>query len=71
MKTKLLASCDGTREAAEKMINKYFASSFWRIKDCGNEWNAFNIVKGRTLSDFSMGLELEKGRFRLVKYGDY
>ena len=71
MKSELVASCGGTIEAAEKLINKYFASNFWHVKDTGDKWDAFNTVKGRTLSDFSMGLELEKGRFRLVKYGDY
>ena len=71
MDSKLVASCGGTIEAAEKLINAFFYSNFWHVRETPEGWEAFNTVKGRTLSDFSMGLELKKGRFRLVKYGDY
>ena len=71
MDSKLVASCGGTLEAAEKLINRYFSSNFWHVYNKDGEFGAYNTVKGRALSDFSMGLELQKGRFRLVKYGDY
>lgn len=60
MKTKLVASCEGTLEAAEKLINEFFYSTSWKVYDRGDKWDALNTIKGRSLSDLSMGLELKK-----------